>query len=231
VDVKATAGCLIGAVVLALAGAAVLAFGRLERDLSRAGEDFVVSRYDEPAEALDKAERYFSYGSYLPWVGNDALNDIRARKALLRYWQRDYAAVIPQQTDPVGVVAPDNIELQLIVANAVYRTGAAQAADRQSMLEALDQAIGAYAAVLKNADRQEDAAYNYEYLVRLRDEVDKGRRKPGGEAQEKGPEGAPGAPPTLESKMGDFKIYIPLESQERQENGAAGKAAPIKRKG
>ena len=40
-----------------------------------------------------------------------------------------------------------------------------------------------------------------------------------------------GAPPTLDSTMSDFKIYIPLDSQERQDQGVAGKAAATKRKG
>jgi hypothetical protein len=47
----------------------------------------------------------------------------------------------------------------------------------------------------------------------------------------KGPDGAAGAPPTIDSTMSDFKIYIPLESQERQDQGVAGKAGPGKRKG
>ena len=45
-------------------------------------------------------------------------------------------------------------------------------------MQALDAGINGYLAVLKNTREQEDAAFNYEYLVRLRDEVDKGKRKP-----------------------------------------------------
>ncbi len=228
---KGTTGLIVAAVVLALAGAVCLSAGRLERDLARAQEDIVAGRYDAPQTTFDSAERYLEYGSHLPWIGSAPLNELRARRAAVRYWQRQYDGVVPQQNDPIGAVAPDNVDLQLVVANAVYRTGQAQATDRPSMLRALDAGINAYAAVLKNADRQEDAAYNYEYLVRLRDEVDKGKRKPGGEAAMKGPEGATGSPPTIDSHMSDFKIYIPLESQERQENGAAGKAGPLKRKG
>ena len=47
----------------------------------------------------------------------------------------------------------------------------------------------------------------------------------------KGPDGAAGAPPQIDSTMSDFKIYIPLESQERQDQGVAGKASGGKRKG
>jgi len=62
--------------------------------------------------------------------------------------------------------------------------------------------------------------------------VDKGKRKPGpGDLVMKGPDGAAGAPPTLDSTMSDFKIYIPLDSQERQDQGVAGKASATRRKG
>lgn len=228
---KGVTGLTIAAVLLALVGAVCVSASRLERDLARADEDVVAGRYDQPQTTFDSAERYLEYGSHVPWIGTEPLDGLRARRAAVQYWQHQYDGVVPQQSDPVGAVSPENVDLQLVVANAVYRTGQAQATDRQSMLRALDAGIAAYAAVLKNADRQEDAAYNYEYLVRLRDEVDKGKRKPGGEAVMKGPEGATGAPPTIDSSMSDFKIYIPLESQERQDNGTAGKAGALKRKG
>ena len=52
--------------------------------------------YDGVRATFDKAERYYEYGSHLPWVGNGPVNDIRARKAALHYWQRvlrgDHAA-------------------------------------------------------------------------------------------------------------------------------------------
>jgi hypothetical protein len=228
---KGIAGYLVAAVVLALAGAALVAASRIDRDLARAEESLVAQEYDDSSEAFGEAERYYEYGSRLPWIVSAPLNHIRAQKAALHYWQRDYEGVLPQQNDAVGAVAADNIDLQLVVANAVFRKGEAQAKDRSAFMQAIDQGISAYAAVLKNADRQEDAAYNYEYLVRLRDEVDKGKRKPGAETAMKGPEGATGTPPKLENTMGDFKIYIPLESQERQDQGVAGKAGGLKRKG
>jgi len=228
---KSIVGYLIGAALFALVGMAALRAASVDTNLARAESNLVAAQYDEPSTTFDEAEQYYAYTARLPGVGNGPLNEIRARKAALQYWQRNYAAIVPQQSDPVGTVPNDNVELQLVVANAVFRSGEAQAKDRATYLQAIDAGIAAYASVLKNAPREEDAAYNYEYLVRLRDEVDKGKKKPGGEATMKGPEGAAGKPPTIESTMGDFKIYIPLESQERQENGVAGKAGAIKRKG
>jgi hypothetical protein len=229
---KGITGLLLAAAALALLGAGLAAAGFLERDLAQAQANVSTMNYDGVEETFDKAERYYEYGSHLPFIGNGPVNEIRARRAALHYWQKNYTQVLPQQSDPVGAVASDNSRLQLIVADAVYRTGQAQSKDKATTMQALDAGINAYAAVLKNTARQEDAAFNYEYLIRVRDEVDKGKRKPGpGDAVLKGPDGASGAPPTLDSSMSDFKIYIPLDSQERQDQGVAGKAGAAKRKG
>ena len=229
---KGITGLLVAAVLLALLGAGLARLSFLERDMARAQANVTTQNYDGVEQTFDTAERYYEYGSHLPWVGSGPANEVRARRASMQYWQKSYSAVIPQQTDPIGAVPADNTALQMIVANAVYRTGQAKSKDKATTMQALDAGINAYQAVLKNTTRQEDAAFNYEYLVRLRDEVDKGKRKPGpGDLVMKGPDGAAGAPPTLESTMSDFKIYIPLDSQERQDQGTAGKAAPAKRKG
>ena len=230
---KGITGYLLGAVVVALLGGVCLAAGLLERQMARAQQQFAALDYIEPDAAFETAERYFQYGSRLPWIGNGPLNDVRVRRAALRYWQQQYGTIVPRQLDPVGAIAPDNIELQLVVANAVYRAGQAGADDRQAALEALDAGIDAYLSVLKNATRHEDAAYNYEYLVRLRDDIDQGRRPGLPDAEEDGPLGREGDQPVQESDMSDFKIFIPVESEEldKGDDGEAGKAGPIERKG
>lgn len=226
---KSIAGYLMAAAVAVLLGGGCLAIGLLDRDLARAQENLATRNYAESEAAYDTAERYFEYASHVPFVGNGPVNDVRARQAALKYWQRQYREIVSQQPDPVGSVASDNVDLQLLVADAVYRMGQAQATDRESLMMALDAGISGYQTVLKNAAPPEEAAYNYEYLVRLRNELDKGSRKltkPG----EKDPEGAAGAPPAVQNER-EFKIYVPLEPDERKNEGEAGKAAPAKRKG
>jgi len=229
---KGITGYLLTVVVLALAGGALLVAAGLDRDLATAQERVVAQKYDDVEPTYETAEKYYDYASHLPGVGNGPANDIRTKHAMLHYWQKDYAAVIPQQSDPVGAVPQDNSDLQLVVANAVYRANQSKMKDKESTIAALDQSILTYVTVLKNSPKNEDAAYNFELLVRLRDEIDKGKRKPGpAEMVLKGPDGAAGAPPTIDSSMSDFKIYIPLESQERQDQGVAGKATAGRRKG
>ncbi|HVZ22655.1 MAG TPA: hypothetical protein VG871_16390 [Vicinamibacterales bacterium] len=229
---KGITGYVLAAVVLALAGTGLMFAGNLDRDLATAQERVAAQKYDQVEPTYETAEKYYDYASHLPGLGDGPANEIRTRHAALHYWQKDYADVLPQQTDPVGAVAQDNTDLQLIVANAVFRIAQSQMKDKESTIAALDQGIAAYVSVLKNNPKNQDAAYNFELLVRLRDEIDKGKRKPGPtELVLKGPDGAAGSPPQIDSSMSDFKIYIPLEQQERQDQGVAGKAAPGKRKG
>src|SRR5215211_5198227 len=123
---KSIGGFLLGALALALVGGVCLGASMLDREMAHAQEHVVSGDYDEPLAILDTAERYFDYLSRLPWIGNGPANDVRARKAALRYWQGQYAALVPEIEDPVGNVAADNVELQLVVANAMYRIGQAE---------------------------------------------------------------------------------------------------------
>ena len=229
---KSVTGCVLGAGVMALVGAVCLAAGTLERRIAHGQEQVAAEHYDEALSAFDAAEPYLEYVSWLPWIGNGPVNDIRARRASLQYWRRQYRALAPEETDPLLAVAPDNIDLQLVVADAVYRAGQARAKDRQSLLQAVDAGLEAYLTVLKKAPRRlERAAYNYEYLVRLRQDTESSRGKLNIPPVEvKSPFGRAGHAPDTTS-TGEFKILVPLESPERNTAPEAGKAAPLKRKG
>lgn len=226
---KAIGGYLFAAAGLALLGAVCLGAGLLDRDMARAQQSVMALKYDEADQTFATAERYFEYGSRLPWIGNGPVNDVRTRRASLRYWQGQYGAITAQQPDPVNEVQTDNIGLQLVVANAVYRAGRMQAKDRQATLQAVDAGIQAYLTVLKNATRQEDAAFNYEYLVRLRDDILAGRRTLNRE-EPSDPNGFSGSP-VENADTSKFKIQIPLELEEREKATGAGKVGPLKRKG
>jgi hypothetical protein len=220
---KAVGAYLFIAIVLSLIGVLCLGAGRLDRDMAHGEQSLSALKYDEADKAFASAERYYDYAGTFPWVGKAPINDVRTRRAALRYWQGQYAAVASLQPDP------DNIDLQLVAANALYRSGRLDAKDRQKTLQAVDASIQAYVGVLKNAKRQEDASYNYEYLARLRNDLTQGRafKLP---PQFGDPNGTIGA--ILEpGDAGKFNIYVPLEKDERDKAGGAGKAGPIKRKG
>ena len=227
---------VVGAAILIVLGALCLGVSRLDRQVADAQQMFLTSDYERADASLDAVERYYEYASNVPWIGETPLNDIRARRGAINYWRHQYEALAPaERTDPVADVPPANVALQLTVADAVFRGGIAQAKDRATTLALLESAIAAYRTVLNNARRPADAAYavdaayNYEHVVRLRDEILKGRRRglPGPDAD--GALGQPGKSEDAEFEL-EFRQYIPLEPDER-DPPAAGEFEPPSRKG
>jgi hypothetical protein len=168
-------------VALLLAAASLFAFGSgvFERNLAEAQQNVATDRFDAAEDRLADAGQYASYARWIPQLGARAERDLATRRAALQYWKKDYASVLPRETDPVGAVDSSNVDLQLVVANASFRKAQLGITDKAVQLQALDEAIGSYMAVLKNDSWNADAAYNYEYLLRLRTEIAQGKRKPG----------------------------------------------------
>ena len=148
-------------------------------------------------------------------------------------WKKEYDELVPAQAEPVAAVGDDNVELQLVVANAAYRLGQGRSKDKAATMKALEEAASGYLTVLKNNTWHTDAAFNYEYIVRLRDELAKGKQppQPPKDQSEESDNGESGAPSPATTSKG-FQIYIPLEQGEKNPaGGEAGKAAPKERKG
>jgi hypothetical protein len=233
--VKRNGSLLLGAGALLVLAAVSWFVHALERDLAEAQRRFATLDYPGVVETLDRAERYYEFASRVPWVGMGTVHDIRARKAALSYWQRDYGGIVPAVADPMIALPPENTALQFIVANAVYRMERAQVKDQRTLLQALDAGIGAQLVVLRNSQRNEDAAYNYEYLIRARAAViaRPGQPRQGEDGTEKSTHGQPGGAPR-DSEESDFKIHIPLESkefQDQKEGEQAGKTVTRQRRG
>jgi hypothetical protein len=229
---KSITGFLVGAILFAGVGMAALTASRFQQRMAAAQEQMATLQYPAAKDSLDAAEAYLEYGRWVPGIGESSLKEVRARKAALLYWQRDYESVLPAQAEPVALVDESNVELQLVVANAAHRFGQSGAKDRESLLQALNEAASGYSTVLKNNIWHEDAAYNYEYIVRLRDEIARGRRPPVSQQQEGAADLGEQGAPSPDTSLKGFQIYVPLEGSERTpEGGEAGKAGEKQRKG
>jgi hypothetical protein len=227
---KGIVGYLFVAAALAVAGAGFLAAGLINRDMAHAQQSVMALKYDEADKIFANTEHYFEYASHLPWVGEAPLNDVRTRRAELRYWQGQYAAIVSPQPESGTGIGTDNTGLQLVAANAGYRAGRLQAKDKQAAVQAVEAGMQAYLGILKNTPQQEDAAYNYEYLARLRDELLEGRANFRAPKAQFDPNGLSGA--MLSRGDGaQFKTRIPLQNEERDKAAGAGKIPPAKKKG
>ena len=238
---KSVVAPLVVAVVLALAGTGFWLAGQTETRLADAHKRLATLQYSQAAAASDEVEQSIGLERRLPVVGPQSDLEVRDLRAEARYWRTDYAALAPQR-DAAGSLTETNPALQLVSANAAFRT-TQQAADRQDAVRRLDTVVKTYADVLRNGGGQADAAYNYELAVRARDALAKPRAaapkaapKPQatvGEADlPEGPtlHGKPGGPPPAVN-MNQFKIVIPKRGEERNDAPDAGKGGTKIRKG
>ena len=220
----------IAAAVLAVAGIVCLRVATVERLVADAQQDLATLNYGRAETSLAEAENSIGLARWVPGFGSGVMDEVRARRGALQYWQHKYDALLPEGADPVAAIEEGSIDLKLVTANAVYRQNQARYKDREATKQALEESAAAYFAVLKNSAWREDAAYNYEYIIRLRDEQAKGKQPPEGGDASKGDMGQGGQPSEATSQKG-FQIYIPLESQEKPLGGDAGKAPAKDRKG
>ena len=220
----------VAAAVLAVFGVVCLRVATVERLVADAQQDLATLNYEHAEQSLADAEDSIGVARWVPGFGSGVLDEVRARRGALQYWQHQYDALLPEGADPVAAIEEGSLDLKLVTANAVFRQNQERYGDREATKQALEESAAAYFAVLKNSDWREDAAYNYEYVIRLRDEQAKGKQPPEGGDASKGEMGQGGQPSEATSQKG-FQIYIPLESQEKPLGGDAGKAPGKDRKG
>ena len=145
--------------------------------------------------------------------------DTPATNAAARYWIGDYAAVYAEEDS-------------LLAANAAYRAATAPGGSAKEMVTRLDQVVKRYADVLRSNPENEEAAFNYEFVVRYRAAIAaRGAAIPPVE-DDAGltPHGRAGAPPKGTSQQ-QFKMLVPMRPEERREAEEAGKTGRRIRKG
>jgi hypothetical protein len=145
-------------------------------------------------------------------------------RATAEYWRGNYDTLTGTSEDMERDPDP---QLLLIAANAAFRAAQRTPPPRAARVQQLDLVVQAYASALKAPIFVADAAYNYEYVVRLRDSVARTRAAavaPQGKASALtnatdlpgGPtiHGRPGAPP--DTKGEEFEILTPMEYGDRE---------------
>ena len=233
---KRSAGLVVGAFVMAVAGGGLLAAGLFDRRMAIAQEDMAVLDFADPTAEYAALEK--DLGGYR-WVSGPALKEVRHRRAELQYWQRDYADLIEAAQSASQPGDEDSIDpdLQAMAANAMFRIAQRGPQDRATLLRNLDSAARAYGDALRLGADHSDVAFNYELVVRLRQEVAAGKRKML-TAQSSDPEtdpnmlGDPGIPPP-EMEVQQFQIRVPMDPRDMRQSQeqSAGTGAQRRRRG
>jgi hypothetical protein len=243
---KSVVGPAIVALVLAAIGAAFWIAGQTDRRLADVHTQLATLQYTAATAGSDDVEEAMGMVRRVPAVGRAAVVDLRDVRATADYWRGGYAAIAPAH-DANGTVTEADPEILLLSANAAFRASQTDA-DRSATLRRIDVVIKSYADVLKNSPGHVDAAYNYEYAIRVRETLARARTAPASKASAalrqaktalepasdlpSGPtvHGRPGGPPPA-TDMSQFKIVIPKRGEERKDNPEAGKGGVKVRRG
>jgi hypothetical protein len=234
---KRSAGIIVAVVLLLLVGVAALMAGRFDRRMAIAQEDMAVLDFTDPQADYAALEEDLAG---MPLISERPLKEIRRRRAMLQYWQGDYADLIEvartaNETEDEAAIDP---EMRVLAANALYRVAQRGPQDRATVLRNLDAAIRAYNAALRAGTERPDVAFNYELAVRMRDEIGAGKRKaltsmkPDDTQSEPNMHGDPGEPPK-DLKVEQFQIRIPMDPREikQSQEQAAGTGAARRKRG
>jgi hypothetical protein len=216
---KSLASLLILVVALVLVGGVLWYAGKNEEQLAAAEYSFLTLRYETAATQLDEAAGSSLLRPLLSRLGVASGNE----RASAQYWLGDYE----------GLALSDDPALKLLAANAEYRALRTAGGQWQAVVARLDSIAKRYADILRTDPDSEDAAYNLEFIVRVRAAMVAAKKPlPANDPADSGLtiHGWPGAPPEeMDGKK--FKMIVPMLPDERQEAEEAGRAGRKVRKG
>jgi hypothetical protein len=190
-------------------------------------------------ENLDALTPARAISDYLPGDRRHLSDEIRIAKSRVAYWLGRYGAVVGDTDDGKA-----DADILLTAANAAFRDAQRDPGAGPAAVQKLDGVLQAYASAMKAAPGRTEAAYNYEFVARIRDQVARSQ----GKAARIGPitpaaprrggdlplgptiPGAPGAPPP-EAKMEELQMIAPMEYGDREAQPEATPGARRERKG
>jgi hypothetical protein len=175
---------------------------------------------------------------YLPIDAQPLSTDIRRTRTTVEYWLARYGEVIDEANGDLDA------EVLLAAANAAFRSHERDGGAGPAQVQRLDGVLQAYVAVLKAAPKHMDAAYNYEYVSRVRDQAARSTGKPAKEVPRiaaaprrpgdlpAGPtvHGRPGGPPP-EMKAEEMEVIAPMNYGDREAQPEATPGGKRERKG
>ncbi len=229
---KTIARHLVVAVVLALLAGVIFVGAVVQREIAEGQRHVATLNLNRAATVFDDVYDQLRYTQNVPWL-RGTRRGVEGRRATVRYWRREYETLVAEYPDIGRPDIRDNLPLQLALASAYVRAGEATAnGDPQVMLGELDRAINVYLQVLQNTDGNRDAAFNYEYLVRLRDDIAAGGEVP--QQRPPSPLGRPGNTDEMDMEdISDIKVYVPTDMLDREasDEPTLGSDAPLRRRG
>lgn len=202
--------------------------GFYQRKLADAQESFSVFDFQDADSNYSDAEKYLNYGRNIPGLLNSELISIKNRRSEVRYWLGRY----------------DDLISDFYQGNALYRILETEK-DKAKVIGLLDSAISKYAEAIDGDTSNLNAAFNYEYLLQLKNDISNGKRKLPLKQQVNGQSmasnkgdrsgqdgnihGQEGAQPMFK-ETDKILIHVPTSGDESREKGSDSGKGEIKRK-
>lgn len=219
---KTLLGQVLMIALLVVAGAVLWIVGAAEQRVAAAERTLATLRYEKAVEELETAAATNAIERIIGDVTGTAATAAESQRKAA-YWLGDYQTFL-QSDDP---------DLKMLAADASYRAMRLQGGTWQTVSTRLDAIAKRYADVLREHPENEDAAYNYEFTVRLRGAVAAARQQIAPLNLDRTGitvHGYAGGPPEG-SDMKKFKMIVPMRPDERMEAEQAGRGAQKTRKG
>lgn len=212
----------------------VCVYGLYEKKMANAEESFLSFDLESSDTAYSRIQKHLDYIDSIPWVLDHWRNEIKNHRARNQYWQEKYVELVADGLlNSEEKTKTNDPDLEFIVANSVYRISQGEK-DKKKTMELLDRAINSYRLVLEDDQENSNAAFNYEYLVRVRNEMANSKKPMSAmssmSGKQQGIHGKEGVSPK-DTPVDQIKIYIPASSDENKDGKDAGKGNVPRKKG
>ena len=229
-------GQVIVAALLLAGGEAFRRASHIEQRLALAEENLATLSPDAADAEYARVEGEMAVAGRLPFVGEPLLADVRQERAMVSYWRGDYTNVPSTEADLSA--SDSHPDLIFLAANAVFRTVQGRRTG-QAGAQDLDGVLRIYSLLLKKHPDYVDGSYNYEYVVRLRNIVARGKPNIGAAPGTQAPRDRPPSPsvhgehgnPPVDTPPDQFNVIVPLRPEERGDQMKAGAGGQKTRKG
>jgi len=210
----------------------LVGYGFYEFKTAQATELFAAFDFKSADSIYQSLEKNLDYGQRIPILLNKRTNELKISRAKVNYWDKNYSKLL-DDVDNGQDQDDENPNLRFIRANASYRN-VEKEKNKKNLAEGIENAIYGYVYTIRNDSENLNAAFNYEYLLRVRSDMTK-NKKPSEESSSliQGIHGQKGQQVQREDE-GKIKIHIPLTDEEGEDKLKGEKDAgkgDFKRKG
>lgn len=236
---RSAIGYLVVALILLVGGRVLFGASSLEQRTADAEQALLTLRYGDLDATYEALATEATDRAPIPRVSQALVSSLRAQQSTTRYWLGNYRRLEPQR-DAAGALAESDPLMLELGAHAAYRT-AQNMPDQGAAVKRIDDIVRAYTDVVRARPGDETAAWNLEFVSRVRAQFAQSRQPAFPEPETRGLagdlplgptlHGAPGEPPPG-ADMKQFKVVVPMRPDERKQlPQGASEGEPRKKRG